>query len=107
VPRLKNKPASIALLTIVLLFPPAVSANDLTENAGIAVGVTAGNMWFVPIKAISVVMGLSAGALSFVVTGGNAELTRQIWQDSTQEPFLITPDVANRAIGERPEIEKK
>ncbi len=52
-------------------------------------------------------MGASAGALSFVVTGGDAELTRQIWQDSTQGPYLITPVEARRAIGERPELTRE
>lgn len=72
-----------------------------------AIGVTAGNMWFVPIKAIAVVAGLTGGALSFVLTGGNAELTQQIWQDTTEGPYLITPDVAQKAIGERPELRQK
>jgi len=64
-------------------------------------------MWFVPIKAISVVMGLTGGALSFVLTGGDAELTRQMWRDTTEEPYLITPDLARKSIGERPELKKQ
>lgn len=97
----------VALLITTLLSPLPLFAEDANEMAGVAVGLTAGNMWFVPVKAISVVMGVTAGAVSFVVSGGNAELTQQIWQDTTQGPYLITPDVARTAIGERPELEKR
>lgn len=97
----------MALLILSLLSPLALSADDLMENAGVGIGTTAGNMWFVPIKAISIFWGLTEGALSFILSGGNAELTQQIWQDTTQGPYLITPDVAHTAIGERPELEMR
>jgi hypothetical protein len=50
--------------------------------------------------------GLITGALSFIVTGGNLDLTKQIWQDTTEPPYLITPEVARKGIGERPELSK-
>jgi len=96
-----------ALLMVALLYPRPLSAADPIEEAGVGIGITAGNMWFVPIKVISVAMGLTSGAASFVFSGGNAELTRQIWRDTTQGPYLITPELARKAIGERPELEKE
>ncbi len=105
--RMKLSSLGIALLVTTLLSPLPLSAEDPNEMAGIAVGLTAGNMWFVPIKAISVVMGVTAGAASFVLSGGNAELTQQIWQDTTQGPYLITPEVAQKAVGDRPELQRK
>ena len=105
--RIRVTALAIALLIAVLLSPLPLFAEDLNEMAGIGIGLTAGNMWFVPIKAISVVMGVTQGAVSFVLSGGNVELTQQIWQDTTQGPYLITPDVAQKAIGERPEIKKQ
>jgi hypothetical protein len=39
-----------------------------------------------------------------VLTGGNADLTRQIWRDTTEGPYLITPQLARKAIGQRPEL---
>jgi hypothetical protein len=77
---------------------------DKLEKAGIAVAVSAGNLWFVPLKAISTSMGLLSGGLSYVLTGGNADLTRQIWRDTLQGPYLITPELAEKSIGERPEL---
>lgn len=95
---------AILVLTLTVSYAPRLFAKDPIESAAVGVGVSAGNMWFVPIKAISVLMGVTAGAFSFVVSGGNAELTKQIWKDSTQGPYLITPEEAQKAIGERPEL---
>ena len=54
------------------IFPAApLRAEDTIEKAGVVTGVTAGNMWFIPLKAISVSMGAISGALSFVLTGGD------------------------------------
>ena len=89
------------------IFPAPLRAEDTIEKAGVAVGVTAGNMWFVPLKAISLSMGAISGALSFVLSGGNEELTKQIWQDTLQGPYVITPELAKKAIGERPELNIK
>jgi len=98
-----------AVLAGAFLSPLRVTAadRDPIETAGVAVGVTAGNTVAVPAKIISVGTGLIAGALSFILTGGNAELTAQIWRDVTEGPYVITPSVARRAIGERPELEKR
>lgn len=93
---------SILLLSI-LFFSPPLLASDPVEEATIAVGVTAGNMWFVPIKAISALWGLATGGLAYVVFGGDADMARQIWEDTTQGPYLITPEVARGAIGKKPE----
>ena len=80
-------------MTLITLAPPALRAEDNIEKAGVAVGVSAGNMWFLPIKAIVMSVGAISGALSYVVTGGNAELTQQIWRDTMQEPYIITPEL--------------
>jgi hypothetical protein len=93
-----------AALFIAGFFPSILKAEEPIEIAGIDVGVTAGNLVFLPAKAISVSMGAVSGALSFLLTGGNADLTRQIWRDTTEGPYLITPDVARKAIGQRPEL---
>jgi hypothetical protein len=99
--------STVVVLTIALISPAPLRAEDAIEKAGVAVGMTAGNMWFLPIKAITVGLGALSGALSYVVTGGNAELTQQIWRDTSQGPYLITPEVAHKAIGQRPELTEK
>ena len=104
--RTKIAAAVTALALAAVTFTP-LRAEDNIEKASVAVGVSAGNMWFLPIKAISMTVGVMSGALSYVVTGGNAELTQQIWRDTTQGPYVITPDVARMSIGQRPELEQK
>jgi len=98
---------AILIALSINVFATASRAEDAIEKAGIVAGVTAGNMWFLPIKAISVSIGAASGALSFFLTGGNTELTKQIWQDTTQDPYVITPDVAKKAVGDRPELREK
>lgn len=104
--RLKRLTA-ILILVSTCLFPALGNTADVIENAGVGVGLTAGNMLFLPIKAISVSVGVLSGALSFVVTGGNADLTKQIWRDTTEGPYVITPEVARMAVGQRPELAEK
>lgn len=94
-------------LSIVALLPQTLRAEDNIEKAGVAVGVSAGNMWFLPIKAIVISVGAIGGALSYLVTGGNSELTQQIWRDTIQEPYIITPELARTAVGRRPALEEK
>jgi len=92
------------LFGVVSLAPAALRAEDVIENAGVGVGVSVGNLWFLPVKAISMSIGAMGGALSFVVTGGNLQLTKQIWQDTSQGPYIITPELARTAVGQRPEL---
>jgi len=99
--------AGMIALSIVALLPQTPRAEDNIEKAGVAVGVSAGNMWFLPIKAIVISVGAISGTLSYLVTGGNAELTQQIWRDTMNEPYIITPELARTAVGRRPELEAK
>ena len=98
---------AILFLTLIGLPPASLRSEDVIETAGVGVGVTAGNLWFLPIKAIAMTVGALSGALSYVVTGGNADLTKQIWQDTSEGPYVITPEVARTSIGRRPELEDK
>jgi hypothetical protein len=103
---LRNLSAVFLALLLSGSFATGSRAEDPIETAGIATGVTAGNMWFLPIKAISVSVGALSGALSFLLTG-NADLSKQIWEDTTQGPYAITPEVAKQAVGDRPELREK
>ena len=100
-----NFVATLLLLTVIGSFPAHLHAGEITEKAGVATGVTAGNAVAVPLKAVSVVIGALSGALSFIVTGGDTEVTKQVWRDTTEGPYAITPDVARMAVGKRPELE--
>jgi hypothetical protein len=103
----RSRYSLIVAASVLLSYPSILKAQDAVEAAGVGVGITAGNLVFVPAKAISASVGLLSGALSFVLTGGNADLTKQIWRDTTHGPYLITPDLAYKAIGQRPELLEK
>ena len=106
--RLRAGFVTLALaVTLTALWPTLLRAEDRIEKAGVALGLSVGNMVFIPAKAISTSMGLFFGALSFVLTGGDTEVTQQMWRDSTADPYLITPEIARKAIGERPELLEK
>src|SRR5262245_11089699 len=92
-------------MVLVAALPSLLRAQETTiEKAGVAVGVSAVNVVCLPAKAISTSMGVFFGALSFVLTGGDTEIMRQAWRDSTEGPYLITPEVARKAIGRRPNL---
>jgi hypothetical protein len=96
-----------ATLLAAAIAPCPARSEETVEKAAVVVGVSAGNIWFVPLKAISTSMGLLSGALSFVLTGGNYDLTQQIWRDTLQGPYVITPELAEKSVGERPELLEK
>jgi hypothetical protein len=101
------KSVAIALVFLIGGVTPSASrAEDAIEKAGMSVGLTIGNVLFLPMKAISVSMGLISGAASLFFTG-NTALSTQIWSDTTEEPYLITPELAKKAVGERPELEQE
>jgi hypothetical protein len=95
--------AVMAMVSALSLSSSTANAEDAIETAGVAVGVTLGNILFLPIKAIEVTMGAVSGAFSYVVTG-NADLTKQIWRDTSEGPYVITPELARTSVGQRPEL---
>ncbi|HSC42694.1 MAG: hypothetical protein ACM3N3_13955 [Betaproteobacteria bacterium] len=98
--------AAIAIVFALCFSSPVAYADDPIETAGVAIGLTLGNIIFLPVKAIEVTIGAVSGAMSFVVTG-NGDLTKQIWRDTSEGPYMITPEVARAAIGQRPLLEQK
>jgi hypothetical protein len=106
---MRTRLIAITVLSITLIGTNAAQlrAEDAIEKAGVGVGVTAGNMIFLPLKAAAMAAGAFFGAVSWVVTGGNTELTQQIWRDTSEGPYAITPEVARMAVGQRPELAEK
>ena len=100
----------LAALAIVTAFAaPVFAENDEQpiDRLATGVGVTFGNAVFIPFKAISAVWGLGMGGLSFILSGGDTELTRQSWRDTTEGPYVITEEFARQSVGTRPEKEKQ
>ena len=104
--KLRNLTAVILAVLLSGFFAAGSRAEDAIETAGIAAGVTGGNMVVIPAKAVSVAMGVLSGALSLLLTW-NLDLSKQIWEDTTQGPYVITPEAAKKAVGDRPELREK
>jgi hypothetical protein len=100
----KNTVLATLCFIALLIFPGRVYSDE--PKAGPGFGALMLNIFYLPVKATTVVWGVSSGALSYALSGGNAELTRQIWEDTTEGPYLITPEVVRASIGERPELER-
>jgi hypothetical protein len=99
---------AILCLTMTVAAPPAPAQSfDPREEAAAGIGVTAGNLVFVPVKAVAAVTGAISGALSLVLWGGDPEVTQQTWQNALSGPYVITPELARAAVGARPELEKQ
>lgn len=106
--QIRGTAATVAFSLILGMLPLAgARAEDTIEKAGIGVGLTIGNVLFLPVKAVSVSMGLITSSASLILSGGNGDLSEQILRDTTAEPYLITPELAKKAVGQRPELLEK
>lgn len=94
---------SVLAALLVAAIPMHSSAEDLIEKSGAAIGMGVGNLVYVPAKVVSVFIGALSGVLSYVVTGGDTEVAQQVWRDTQTGPYYITPELAKKSIGERPE----
>jgi len=102
--QIRRTAAAIALSALFVSLPLAgARAEDTIEKAGIGVGLTVGNVLFLPLKAVSVSMGLINSSMSLIFAG-NVDLAEQALSDTTAEPYYITPELAKKAVGERPEL---
>jgi len=101
----RNIIASLLLLGFTSAIPAQLRAQEVIEKAGVATGVTIGNTIVVPLKAVSVLFGALSGALSVIVTGGDTEVAKQVWRDSFEAPYVVTPELARMSVGQRPELE--
>jgi len=95
----------VALLLAAMLFPIRAHAEGWREEAGVGIGVVVGNTFYIPIKATLVVFTLPQSLLALVTTAGDTEVAKQILQNGTKEPYLISPKLARTGIGSRPELE--
>ena len=106
-----HRPLVTGVFLSILILPRLLFAESpvvkAEEKAGMAIGMTAGNVVFAPAKVGAVGMGLFGAALSFVLTGGDTEVAGQMFRNSTEPPYLITPDLAQKALAPRPELQQK
>ncbi len=89
---------------IAILSPTFLHAGEAIEKAGVTTGVTVGNMIFVPLKVVLVGFAAPVAVISWLGSLGDTQQVKEIWKNTTEMPYFISPDQARKAIGERPDL---
>ena len=83
--------AAAVLLGLVASAGP-VRATSQGEEAGRAVASVGMNIFYVPAKAVMAVLGLLAGGLVGVTTGGDERAAYAVWVPVSSGTWFVTPD---------------
>ena len=94
----------VVFFLIALLYPTYLHAGEAIEKAGVATGVTVGNLVFVPVKVALVVFAAPVAVISWLGSLGDTQQVKAIWKDTTDRPYFISPQQARKAIGQRPDL---
>ena len=103
--RLKEvKPPLVLVLCLLLIAggPSMVGAEDEVdpvEQAGLGVASALLSLPYGPIKIVYAGLGGIVGGATWLITGGNTETARLIWEPSFYGDYVITPD---HIIGNKP-----
>ncbi len=91
-------------MLIVFLSPTYLHAEGGIEKAGVTTGVTVGNKVFVPLKVVLVGFAAHVAVISWLGSLGDTQQVKEIWKNTTERPYFISPEKARKAIGERPDL---
>ncbi len=94
----------VVFFLIAILSPTYLHAEEAIEKAGVALGVTVGNMIFVPLKVVLVGFAAPVAVISWLGSLGDTQQVKEIWTNTTKMPYFISPEAARKAIGERPDL---
>jgi hypothetical protein len=99
--------AVLLAASLMLPFAALAQSQEVIEKGATGIGLTVGNLVVVPAKAVSIFFGALSGGLAFVFTGGDREVANQVWRDTSGGPYYITPELAKKAVGDRPLLSEK
>lgn len=83
--------AAAVLLGLVASAPPARAITQ-GEEAGRAIASIGMNIFYVPAKAVMAVLGLAAGGIVGIVTGGDERAAYAVWVPVASGTWFVTPD---------------
>ena len=101
---MKLRPLLVVFFLIALLSPIYLHAGEAVEKAGVATGVTVGNLVFLPVKLSLMAFTAPVAVISWLGSLGDTEQVKAIWKDSMDKPYFISPKEARKAIGQRPDL---
>jgi len=79
--------------------------DEVIDNAGVAYGVTFGNLIYPGFKAATMILAAPQAGLAWLLSFGNTEQARTIWRAQTEGPYYIDREEAQKALGLDPESE--
>jgi hypothetical protein len=77
-------------IVLVARAHPAAAAGPAGE-AGLALGSAAINVLYLPAKATLAVLGLAAGSVTGLLTGGDVRSAYALWVPTASGTYLVTP----------------
>lgn len=72
---------------------------EAIDHAGVAYGLTFGNLIYPGFKAATMILAAPQAGLAWILSLGDTEQARTIWDAQTEGPYYIGPEEARRALG--------
>ena len=85
----------ITLSAVILLTPGMASAAEgetsQAEEAGLGIGSGILTLVYLPVKVVYAALGGIVGGFTYVLTGGDLETAKSVWEPSFYGTYVITP----------------
>ena len=73
--------------------------DEVIDNAGVAYGVTFGNLIYPGFKAATMILAAPQAGLAWLLSLGDTEQARTVWRAQTEGPYFIDREEAQKALG--------
>lgn len=73
--------------------------DEVIDTAGIGYGVTFGNLIYPGFKAATMILAAPQAGLAWLLSLGDTEQARTIWETQTEGPYYISPQEARKSLG--------
>ena len=85
----------VAFSTLFLLAPGVASAQDgetsQSTEAGLGIGSGLLTLVYLPVKVVYAALGGIVGGFTYVLTGGDVDTAKSVWEPSFYGTYVITP----------------
>jgi hypothetical protein len=88
----------VLVAALLLVSAPARAESEASE-AGLQVGAMFSTLLYGPAKVVMATVGTLTSGLAYVVTGGNADIAKTVFESSVFGDYIVTPE---HLKGEKP-----
>ena len=86
----------LMIISTVLLFTPAMTVaaegeTSQSEEAGLGIGSGLLTLVYLPVKVVYAALGGIVGGFTYVLTGGDVDTAKSVWEPSFYGTYVITP----------------